>query len=40
VRVEYLEPAENSLPAVKDLPESVRKQFFGGLDYGIFAQKL
>jgi O-antigen chain-terminating methyltransferase len=40
IRIEYLEPAENSLPAVKDLPESVRKQFFGGLDYGIFATKL
>jgi O-antigen chain-terminating methyltransferase len=40
LRVEYLEPAENSLPAVKDLPESVRTQFFGGLDYAIFAQKL
>jgi O-antigen chain-terminating methyltransferase len=40
IRVEYLEPAENSLPAVKDLPESVRKQFFGGLDYGMFATKL
>jgi O-antigen chain-terminating methyltransferase len=40
IRVEYLEPAENSLPALKDLPESIRKQFFGGLDYGMFATKL
>lgn len=40
IRTEYLEFAENSLPAVKDLPESVRKQFFGGLDYAMFATKL
>jgi O-antigen chain-terminating methyltransferase len=40
IRCEYLEPAETSLPAVKDLPESVRKQFFGGLDYAMFATKL
>jgi O-antigen chain-terminating methyltransferase len=40
IRTEYLEPAENSLPAVKDLPASVRQQFFGGLDYAMFATKL
>ncbi|MEI9813313.1 MAG: methyltransferase domain-containing protein [Acidobacteriota bacterium] len=40
VRVEYLEPAEDSLPAVKEFPEAVRKQFFGGLDYAIFGTKL
>lgn len=40
IEVVPMNPAEETLPAVKDLPESVRKQFFGGMDYAIFARKL
>ncbi len=40
VQVEYLEPAEETIPALADLPASVREALFGGLDYAIFARKL
>lgn len=37
---EYLEPAVNAIPALADLPASVREALFGGLDYAICARKL
>ena len=40
VEVEHLEPAIESMPALADLPASMRNAFFGGLDYAIFALKL
>jgi O-antigen chain-terminating methyltransferase len=40
IEVERLEPALNSMPAVLDLPTSVRDTFFDGLDYAIIARKL
>ena len=40
VEVERLAPAAESIPALNDLPASVRDALFGGLDYVIFARKL
>jgi 2-polyprenyl-3-methyl-5-hydroxy-6-metoxy-1,4-benzoquinol methylase len=40
IEVERLSPAVDSMPALADLPEAVREQFFGGLDYAIFGRKL
>ena len=40
VEIEYLEPAVETMPALADLPASVRDTLFGGLDYAIFARKL
>ncbi len=40
IEVEYLNPAQESIPALGSLPEDVRKAMFGGLDYAIFARKL
>ena len=40
VEIERLEPAVESMPALVDLPASVRDTFFGSLDYAIFARKL
>jgi len=40
VEIERLTPAIDSMPALADLPSSVRETFFGGLDYAIFARKL
>ena len=40
VEVERLAPAAESIPALNDLPASVRDALFGGLDYAIFARKL
>ncbi len=40
IDVERLSPAIDSMPALAELPEAVRKQFFGGLDYVIFGRKL
>ena len=34
------DPAAETIPAVADLPESVRSAFFGGMDYAIFGRKL
>ena len=39
IEVEWLSPAVESMPAVAELPEAVRKQFFGALDYAIFGRK-
>ncbi len=40
IEVERLSPAEESMPALADLPASVREAFFGGLDYAILARRL
>jgi SAM-dependent methyltransferase len=40
IQVLYLEPAEESMPELKALPEPVRRTFFGALDYAIVARKL
>ncbi|MBZ5674204.1 MAG: class I SAM-dependent methyltransferase [Acidobacteriia bacterium] len=40
VEIERLTPAVDSMPALADLPPSVRDTFFGGLDYAIVAKKL
>jgi hypothetical protein len=40
LRIEYLEPAVDSMPELAELPTAVREKFFGGLDYSIFARKL
>jgi O-antigen chain-terminating methyltransferase len=40
LEVERLSPAVNSMPALAELPDRVREQFFGGLDYVIFGRKL
>ena len=40
VEVERLSPAIQSMPALAELPEAFRKDFFGGLDYVVFAVKL
>ncbi len=40
IEIERLHPAWEDMPALLELPESVRLQFFGGLDYAAFAIKL
>ena len=40
IDVEYLEPAVESMPELRELPVGVREKFFGGLDYSIFGRKL
>ena len=40
IEVERLEPAVESIPALGDLPVSVREALFGGLDYAMSARKL
>jgi SAM-dependent methyltransferase len=40
IEVERLEPASESWPSLLELPSGVRENFFGGLDYAIFARKL
>jgi 2-polyprenyl-3-methyl-5-hydroxy-6-metoxy-1,4-benzoquinol methylase len=40
LEVRRLYPAEESMPAVKELPEEFRRAFFGGLDYAILGRKL
>jgi 2-polyprenyl-3-methyl-5-hydroxy-6-metoxy-1,4-benzoquinol methylase len=40
IEVERLYPAIDSMPSLRELPESFRKDFFGSLDYAIFATKL
>jgi 2-polyprenyl-3-methyl-5-hydroxy-6-metoxy-1,4-benzoquinol methylase len=39
LEVEWLSPAVESMPALAELPEAVRKEFFGALDYAIFGRK-
>jgi len=40
IEVERLSPAIETMPAVAELPEGFRKEFFGSLDYAAFARKL
>lgn len=40
IEVERLAPAAESWPSLMELPAGVRENFFGGLDYAIFARKL
>lgn len=40
VEVVRLHPAVETMPALAALPEPVREQFFGSLDYAIFGRKL
>jgi O-antigen chain-terminating methyltransferase len=40
IEVERLSPALDSMPSLAELPEAFRKDFFGSLDYAIFARKL
>jgi 2-polyprenyl-3-methyl-5-hydroxy-6-metoxy-1,4-benzoquinol methylase len=40
IEVERLYPAIDSMPSLAELPETFRKDFFGCLDYAIFATKL
>jgi O-antigen chain-terminating methyltransferase len=40
VEIERLAPAIETVPALADLPQSVRESLFGGLDYVLFARKL
>ena len=40
IEVERLSPAAESMPALNDLPASVRDTLFGGLDYAIFGRRL
>jgi len=39
IEVERLAPAAESWPSLMELPSGVRENFFGGLDYAIFARK-
>ena len=40
LEVERLNPAIEATPALAELPESFRKEFFGSLDYVVFATRL
>ena len=40
VEIERLSPAIESMPALAELPEAFRKEFFGSLDYAAFGIKL
>ncbi|MBL8220323.1 MAG: class I SAM-dependent methyltransferase [Bryobacterales bacterium] len=40
IKVEYINPAEETMATIKELPAQFRKAFFGGLDYAITAAKL
>ena len=40
IEVERLSPAMESMPSLAELPEGFRKEFFGALDYAVFARKL
>ena len=40
IEVKRLSPAIETMPALAELPEGFRKEFFGGLDYSVFARKL
>jgi O-antigen chain-terminating methyltransferase len=40
IEVERLYPAEEAMPSLAELPEAFRKDFFGSLDYAVFATKL
>jgi hypothetical protein len=40
IEIERLSPAIDSMPALAELPEAFRQQFFGSLDYAAFGVKL
>jgi len=40
IEVEKLSPAIDSMPSLSELPEPFRNQFFGALDYAVFATRL
>jgi len=40
IKIERLSPAIESMPALAELPEAFRKEFFGSLDYAAFGVKL
>jgi O-antigen chain-terminating methyltransferase len=40
IEVERLSPAIETMPALAELPETFRKNFFGTLDYAVFARRL
>ena len=40
IEVERLSPAVETMPVLAELPEKFQKQFFGALDYAVFARKL
>jgi len=40
IEVKRLSPAIESMPSLAGLPEAFRNEFFGGLDYAVFAIKL
>jgi hypothetical protein len=40
IEIRRLAPAVESIPALAELPEGVRGQLFGGLDYGIVGVRL
>ncbi len=40
IEVERLSPAIETLPSIAGLPEAFQKEFFGALDYAVFARKL
>ncbi|MFN7939032.1 MAG: class I SAM-dependent methyltransferase [Bryobacteraceae bacterium] len=40
IKVDSINPAEETMPSVAALPEEFRKVFFGGLDYAVVASKL
>lgn len=40
IEVHPLSPAVESMPALAELPEGFRREFFGGLDYAILARRL
>ena len=40
IEVERLYPAADAMPSLLELPEAFRKDFFGSLDYSIFATRL
>jgi hypothetical protein len=40
IEVERLSPAPETLPSLAELPAAFQKEFFGALDYAVFARKL
>ena len=40
IEVERLNPAIESMPSLGELPGAFQKEFFGALDYAVFARRL
>jgi O-antigen chain-terminating methyltransferase len=40
IEIEPLYPAVEAMPSLAELPEAFRKDFFGNLDYAVFATRL